>query len=175
MPPGGRSGARSGQSFSMSSILTYSAVARVSRLLSTTLIVETLASSCARIPWNQPSRWAGAMTVSSGDRAAQSGHRALQGRLMRICELARGWRPSPLAGLTDGAGVGEQVIGAGDELTGDRRGGDLPAAAAGQGLVAWSEVRVPLGCLGGFAQHPPGRSEEHTSELQSQFHLVCRL
>src|SRR6266702_705531 len=56
MPPGGRSGARSGQSFSMSSILTYSAVARVSRLLSTTLIVETLASSCARIPWNQPSR-----------------------------------------------------------------------------------------------------------------------
>src|SRR5438309_3575405 len=25
-------------------------------------------------------------------------------------------------------------------------------------------------------QHPPGqRSEEHTSELQSQFHLVCRL
>src|SRR5438309_5290254 len=27
------------------------------------------------------------------------------------------------------------------------------------------------------APHPPGshRSEEHTSELQSQFHLVCRL
>src|SRR5438309_6582196 len=23
--------------------------------------------------------------------------------------------------------------------------------------------------------HQPGRSEEHTSELQSQFHLVCRL
>src|SRR5689334_24699291 len=23
--------------------------------------------------------------------------------------------------------------------------------------------------------HPPARSEEHTSELQSQFHLVCRL
>src|SRR5438309_7950993 len=29
-------------------------------------------------------------------------------------------------------------------------------------------VRVPV-------QIKPGRSEEHTSELQSQFHLVCRL
>src|SRR5689334_25392396 len=28
---------------------------------------------------------------------------------------------------------------------------------------------VPLG------NYRPGRSEEHTSELQSQFHLVCRL
>src|SRR5579862_10061566 len=26
-----------------------------------------------------------------------------------------------------------------------------------------------------FDPLPPGRSEEHTSELQSQFHLVCRL
>src|SRR5439155_26904902 len=25
------------------------------------------------------------------------------------------------------------------------------------------------------AQHPPARSEEHTSELQSRGHLVCRL
>ena len=39
--------------------------------------------------------WAGAMTVTSGGRAAQSGHRARQGRLMRFCELARGWRPLP--------------------------------------------------------------------------------
>src|SRR5689334_24385089 len=28
---------------------------------------------------------------------------------------------------------------------------------------------------GGPHPHPGGRSEEHTSELQSQFHLVCRL
>src|SRR5438094_1191162 len=35
----------------------------------------------------------GAMTVPSGGRAAQSGHRARRGRLMRFCELARGWRP----------------------------------------------------------------------------------
>src|SRR5689334_23585597 len=26
-----------------------------------------------------------------------------------------------------------------------------------------------------FTMKPPARSEEHTSELQSQFHLVCRL
>src|SRR5438309_2627031 len=36
------------------------------------------------------------------------------------------------------------------------------------GVIAWtSSVVVPL-C-------DPWRSEEHTSELQSQFHLVCRL
>src|SRR3989442_7506243 len=27
----------------------------------------------------------------------------------------------------------------------------------------------------GVAEQPPGRSEEHTSELQSRPHLVCRL
>src|SRR5689334_24122010 len=32
-------------------------------------------------------------------------------------------------------------------------------------------VRDPVG----VAQRAGGRSEEHTSELQSQFHLVCRL
>src|SRR5689334_23756615 len=31
----------------------------------------------------------------------------------------------------------------------------------------------PAGCAG--SQHMWCRSEEHTSELQSQFHLVCRL
>src|SRR2546429_2299914 len=29
--------------------------------------------------------------------------------------------------------------------------------------------------VGGLRQHLPGRSEEHTSELQSRLHLVCRL
>src|SRR6266576_5611401 len=38
---------------------------------------------------------AGAMTVTSGDRAAQSGHRARQCRLMRFCELARGLATPP--------------------------------------------------------------------------------
>src|SRR5689334_24704855 len=30
-------------------------------------------------------------------------------------------------------------------------------------------------CAGADGQAPGDRSEEHTSELQSQFHLVCRL
>src|SRR5258708_9152523 len=33
---------------------------------------------------------------------------------------------------------------------------------------------VPAACLT-LANRPPGRSEEHTSELQSPDHLVCRL
>jgi hypothetical protein len=67
-----------------------------------------------------PAGETGAMTVPSGDRAAQSGHRARLGRLMRKCELARGLRPLPVCGCTAGRGlrrgdpcVGEQVVGAG--------------------------------------------------------------
>src|SRR6266498_3720488 len=36
------------------------------------------------------------------------------------------------------------------------------------------EAGRSLGC-GGAGLHPPARSEEHTSELQSRPHLVCRL
>src|SRR5689334_24517838 len=36
--------------------------------------------------------------------------------------------------------------------------------------VIWGLLFLHLALLEGF-----GRSEEHTSELQSQFHLVCRL
>src|SRR6516162_6632018 len=46
----------------------------------------------------------GAMTVLSGDRAAQSGHRARRGRLMRFCELARGLATLPVC---HGAPVGD--------------------------------------------------------------------
>src|SRR5690348_18070796 len=35
--------------------------------------------------------------------------------------------------------------------------------------------RVGLGQAGACAGQDPGRSEEHTSELQSPVHLVCRL
>jgi len=80
------------------------------------------------------------MTVASGDRAAQSGHRARRGRLMRKRERARGLATSRLAGRTVAAGVGEQVVGAGEELAGDRRGGDLLAAAAGDGLIPGGEL-----------------------------------
>src|SRR5689334_24729952 len=59
--------------------------------------------------------------------------------------------------------------------TGDLRPGDL-----GRDLAVQPDIRrAPrrdLG-LGGLADAHEGRirSEEHTSELQSQFHLVCRL
>src|SRR6266481_10136929 len=39
-------------------------------------------------------------------------------------------------------------------------------------LVKCAEIRLGVGQP---ASHSPRRSEEHTSELQSQFHLVCRL
>jgi hypothetical protein len=54
--------------------------------------------------------------------------------------LPGAWRPSRLAGRTVAAGVGEQVVGAGEELAGDRRGGDLLAAAAGDGLIPGGEL-----------------------------------
>src|SRR5689334_24442913 len=38
-----------------------------------------------------------------------------------------------------------------------------PRSTSSLGLTTWSVLR------------PISRSEEHTSELQSQFHLVCRL
>src|SRR5689334_24816635 len=37
------------------------------------------------------------------------------------------------------------------------------------------ELRQRVGHADGDLQWPARRSEEHTSELQSQFHLVCRL
>src|SRR5689334_23989439 len=50
---------------------------------------------------------------------------------------------------------------------GQRGGGDL-VGREGEGRRRQQQHRL-LPC------DPRGRSEEHTSELQSQFHLVCRL
>src|SRR5205809_2570277 len=74
---------------------------------------------------------------------------------MRKCELARGLATARLAGRTVAAGVGEQVAGAGKQLAGDRRGGDLLAAAAGDGLIAGGELGWAFGGLRGLAQDPP--------------------
>src|SRR2546430_10407201 len=41
-------------------------------------------------------------------------------------------------------------------------------------FMAWTRVNTSLGMLGGGAA-AAARSEEHTSELQSQSNLVCRL
>src|SRR2546422_4124934 len=45
-------------------------------------------------------------------------------------------------------------------------------------LVVWICVQrdlVPAKCLGRLSDRAWRRSEEHTSELQSRLHLVCRL
>src|SRR5437879_9526827 len=41
--------------------------------------------------------------------------------------------------------------------------------------ATWSRTFSTMGTTGGFALESPGRSEEHTSELQSPMYLVCRL
>src|SRR2546429_5956725 len=39
----------------------------------------------------------------------------------------------------------------------------------------FGQARHPRGKYGGWPGQDRGRSEEHTSELQSRLHLVCRL
>src|SRR5688572_31657793 len=54
--------------------------------------------------------------------------------------------------------------------------GDPSAAAPGLGgslPLSWRSLRS--GCRTGAGQSSADRSEEHTSELQSQSNLVCRL
>src|SRR5207253_9430549 len=60
------------------------------------------------------------------------------------------------------------------------RGGCLPLPQAGEGLKQSSCEVQPLYRDSGRGRDPSpwrweGRSEEHTSELQSRGHLVCRL
>src|SRR5689334_24004458 len=78
------------------------------------------------------------------------------------------------------------------------RSSDQPESPGNNGLDTWSQPQQrngvdtwgqpqqrPTSLLGGGGFSPrigggqfggqPMRSEEHTSELQSQFHLVCRL
>src|SRR5207253_9485649 len=77
----------------------------------------------------------------------------------------------------DGAGSSGRVQAAGGRREGDNRRSvaeDVPGRGARRrDLVGWlSDGAAPT------ASHPrdPGsRSEEHTSELQSRGHLVCRL
>src|SRR5689334_23406827 len=51
-----------------------------------------------------------------------------------------------------------------------------PAVMGGIGTMDLGRRLAGFGTLRGWNLLPgPDRSEEHTSELQSQFHLVCRL
>ena len=71
------------------------------------------------------------------------------------------WRPSRLHGRRSGVvgvgglHVGQQVPGAGQQLAGDRDGGDLLPAAFGDGRVGGGELRGPLGGLRRLVQDPP--------------------
>src|SRR2546422_6773633 len=64
-----------------------------------------------------------------------------------------------------------------------RRSSDLPGRSTehcvGDGRIAARGVEQPLAgqhpLRDAVAQDKQGRSEEHTSELQSRLHLVCRL
>src|SRR5689334_19381494 len=60
-----------------------------------------------------------------------------------------------------------------DPESGYRRRAVSPPAPGLRGELV--EVRLPAGAVVGYDTSPVPRSEEHTSELQSQFHLVCRL
>src|SRR5689334_24271681 len=71
----------------------------------------------------------------------------------------------PTRRSSDLDGVRAEALG---DILGDRRLGLRGAGGAGWAgsAVAWSAASTP---------QAQARSEEHTSELQSQFHLVCRL
>src|SRR5438067_8223663 len=76
--------------------------------------------------------------------------------------------------------LGAVVVGA--DLGTSRHAGDVfsdPDKTAGSDLIAGSRAALDKRDTRGlqrrrFRPHPP-RSEEHTSELQSRFDLVCRL
>src|SRR5215813_479534 len=102
-------------------------------------------------PIRPPAR-AGAMTMYSGDRAAQSVRRARRGRLRQIFELTRG-HATPSGAVTAlllgarrvrGCGVpgaDEHVPGAGEQLAGDGGGGDLLPAPLRNALEGGCELR----------------------------------
>src|SRR5690625_5650328 len=83
----------------------------------------------------------------------------------RAC--ARRWYMSTLAAKTACQSTSRRYFAAMDWLSGE---GQISEASA---------VGTKLACtIAGASAHPmriPGRSEEHTSELQSRGHLVCRL
>src|SRR3990172_5481571 len=50
----------------------------------------------------------------------------------------------------------------------------LPISGGAGDLEGWLEMPMAVGIVGGATRVHP-RSEEHTSELQSRLHLLCRL
>src|SRR2546422_11489144 len=102
--------------------------------------------------------------------------------------------PSTVIRLLDEIGSPATLASAGGRFFGFVVGGSLPAAVAASNLAAaWDQnagivvlspiaarleqvaMRWLLDVLGLSPACGVGRSEEHTSELQSRLHLVCRL
>src|SRR5688572_32355958 len=71
----------------------------------------------------------------------------------------------------DVASIRENKSGSGASFSSPRPGGTYNASNMTLRGLVWVSYRIPMErVIGG-----PGRSEEHTSELQSQSNLVCRL
>jgi hypothetical protein len=113
-----------------------------------------------------------AMTVASGDpraavRSSSAGWAGSCGNasypgVWGFPGLGAGTGPAGGAGpVVRGARLGEQVVGAGEQFSGDRGGSDLLPAAVEDRLVGAGELRRPLGGLCGLAEDPAqcGRSE----------------
>src|SRR5690625_2775448 len=97
--------------------------------------------------------------------------------------------PFDEGGLRDDGGQCAGAIGTAAELIAARRVQSLPAGAAfvHQGWSQFLEPRAHLfelktvsaeivkAVVDALIRQPAARSEEHTSELQSRGHLVCRL
>ena len=120
----------------------------------------------SQAPIRRPRRRAGlgAMTICSGTGLLSHViERGLLGRLMPHERACPGLGDLPLvfgsvAGGTGGAGGlggGEQVVGAGQQLAGDRDGGDLLPAPFGDRGVGGGELRGALGGLCRLVEDPP--------------------
>src|SRR5207249_7669531 len=95
-----------------------------------------------------------------------SGCSAMRERRWSYCAVAGG-----LAGAAVGAGTAGGLVNAYEKNRSDEHTG----AAAGGGAVVGAAIGALLGHVICDPTEEAPRSEEHTSELQSRFDLVCRL
>src|SRR5690348_16878079 len=126
--------------------------------------------------------WLVAATSEPAAHEARGGLRAVPGHpaghLGALARLGLVGRPRVLGGghrAQPGRGVGRRAVVAA-RLRGDHAGHDAPGPHAARVDVEVVEVVARVGldpALLGLQHHL--RSEEHTSELQSPVHLVCRL
>src|SRR2546430_9196911 len=154
-------------------------------------LTVTGVQTCA-LPILVPSRWGpGVSRTATRVRPAMAGtaSRASKARFSMGRNIAaRGSRVSPLAFSANerahlpshpAHSLGSRVVLAARRVSGAprARAGRRARAADGRPRIPQLPARRPDGAGGRLPARPPGprRSEEHTSELQSQSNLVCRL